>query len=147
MLKTQSRVSSDAAASLPSARGSSGDRTPVVDAVAPGPSRPTPGAALGTLSPRLSTEAVGPCQHQKRRWQRHATPAPASAPGAGLSASHEPTLSAGSMRPHEDGEAGEGFVSPDWRLWRVLLWLQNAPVTTDGPQLGVVTSPGDLLPR
>lgn len=94
MLKTQSRVSSDAAASLPAARGTRGDRTPVVDAVAPGPSRPTSGAALGTLSPRLSTEAVGPCQHQKRRRQRHATPAPASAPGAGLSASHEPTLSA-----------------------------------------------------
>ena len=53
----------------------------------------------------------------------------------------------GSMRPLEDGEAGEGFVSPDWRLWRVLLWLQNAPVTTDGPQLGVVTSLGDLLPQ
>ena len=43
MLKTQSRVSSHAATSLPAARGTRGDWTRLVAAVAPGPPGPGPG--------------------------------------------------------------------------------------------------------
>lgn len=43
MLKTQSRVSSHAATSLPAARGTRGDWTRLVAAVAPGPPCPGPG--------------------------------------------------------------------------------------------------------